>query len=272
MAWAVFRDTLWHSRLSTLLWGLGLTAIMAVTVQATPALAGMEMVDLMQAFPPWMMSFLGVTDVDVIASPNGLVALGFFGKLALLVAAYPVVMGLRVSAQEESDGMMDVVLSQPVARSRVVIEKFLAYCLTITIVMGMTIAGIFIGNIGVSLPPDLPQLEPTVLAWVTVSIIPVMIFLLALTAFIGTLVRRYRTAMAIITAYVIASFAFQIVGPMAGQDWFNMAKSFFVFNYFNVENTLKNGVSAYHVSVMLVMAVIFLAASLYQFERRDIAV
>jgi ABC-2 type transport system permease protein len=272
MAWAVFKDTLWHSRLGTLLWGLGLAAIMAVSVQATPALAGMEMVDLMKAFPSWMMSFLGVTDLDVIASPNGLVALGFFGKLALLIAAYPVVMGLRVSAQEESDGMMDIVLSQPVPRSRVVIEKFLAYCVTIMIVMGMTIGGLFLGGMGVSLPADGPQLDLAKLTLVTISIIPVMIFLLALTAFIGTLVRRYRSAMMIITAYVIASFAFQIVGPQASQDWFNVLKNFFVFNYFGVENTLKNGLSAWNIGVMLGLALAFLAAALYRFEQRDIAV
>jgi ABC-2 type transport system permease protein len=269
MAWSVFRDTLWHSRLGTVMWGIGLALIMAVSVQATPALASMEMVDLMNAFPSWMMNFLGVSDVDVIATPEGLVALGFFGKLALLIAAYPVTMGLRVSAQEEADGMMDIVLSQPIPRSRVIIEKFLAYCLTISIVMGLTIAGLYLGSIGLTIPLDINKL-----VLVTISIIPVMIFLLALTAFIGTLVRRYRTAMMIVTAYIIASFAFQIVGPSVGQgqDWFNAVKNFFVFNYFSVENTLKHGLSAWNLGVMLSLALIFLAAALYRFERRDIAV
>jgi ABC-2 type transport system permease protein len=272
MAWAVFKDTLWHSRVGTLLWGLGLALIMAVSVQATPALAGLGIDALMDAFPEWMRNFLGVTDMEVIASANGLVALGFFGKLALLIAAYPVVMGLRVTAGEESDGMMDVVLSQPVPRWRVLIEKFLAYCVTISIVMGMTIGGVYLGSMGITLPADKAPFEPNVLALVTLSIIPVMIFLLALTAFIGTLVRRYRTAMAIITAYVIASFAFQIVGPMASQEWFNVLKNFFVFNYFNVENTLKYGVSAYHIGVMLLAAAFFIVASVYRWERRDIGV
>lgn len=270
MAWAVFKDTLWHSRVGTLVWGIGLALIMAVSVQATPALAALGMDDLMNAFPEWMRNFLGVTDMELMASPNGLVALGFFGKLALLIAAYPVVMGLRVTASEESDGMMDVVLSQPIPRSRVVIEKFLAYCVTISFVMGITILGVFVGSIGLTFPPDKAPLDPLVLAMVTSSIIPVMIFLLALTAFIGTLVRRYRTAMATITAYVIASFAFQIVGPMAAQDWFDVIKNFFVFNYFNVENTLKYGVSAYHIGVMLLAAAFFMVASVYRWERRDI--
>lgn len=267
MRWSVYRDTVWHSRVGTFFWGLGLMAIMAVSVQATPALAGMEMVDLMQAFPPWMMNFLGVSDTNILASPEGLIALGFFGKLALLIAAYPVVMGLRVTAQEESDGMMDLVLSQAIPRSQVVIEKFLAYCTTICIVMGMTIMGLFLGSIGLTIAVDLNKL-----VLVSISIIPVMIFLLALTAFIGVLVRRYRTAMAIITGYVIASFAFQIVGPMAGQDWFNAIKNFFVFNYFGVENTLKNGLSVYNLAVMLGLAVVFLFASVNRFEERDIAV
>lgn len=272
MAWSVFKDTLWHSRISTLLWGLGLGFIMAVTVQATPSLASMEMVDLMEAFPSWMMNFLGVSDVNIIATPNGLIALGFFGKLALFIVAYPVAMGLRVTAQEESDGMMDLVLSQPIPRSRVVIEKFLAYSVTVVIVMGMVILSIFVGSIGLSLPEGSPAVDLDKLALVTVSIIPVLIFLLALTAFIGTLVRRYRTTMVIITAYVIASFAFQIMGPMIEVDWLDSLSNLFVFNYFGVENTLKNGLSLYNLGVMLTLAVIFIAASIYNFERRDIAV
>jgi ABC-2 type transport system permease protein len=267
MAWSVFRDTLWHSRLSIFLWGLGLMGMMAVSVQAIPLMSAMDMTELLEAFPPWMRNFLGITDFEILTKPEAMVALGFFGKLALIVAAYPVVMGLRVTASEESDGMMDVVLSQPVSRSRVLIEKFLAYTVSILIVMAMVIGGIYLGNIGLTV-----EYNSFNLVLVTISIIPVMIFLLALTAFIGTLVRRYRTAMMIVTGYIIASFAFQVVGSAASQEWFSVLKNFFIFNYFGVEHTLKDGLSFWNMAVMLVLAALFLGASLYQWEERDIAV
>lgn len=60
-------------------------------------------------------------------TPEGIVAVSFFGKFALLFTAYPVVMGMRVTSNEEDDGILDVLLSLPVARWQVILEKFAAH-------------------------------------------------------------------------------------------------------------------------------------------------
>lgn len=267
MAWSVFRDTLRYTWKMTLLWGFGFAAMMILILQLSPALNGLQLVDLFAQLPPWMMAAAGVTDVNVLASIEGLIAVGVFGKLALLFAAYPVIMGLRVTTEEEADGTMDIMLSLPLPRWRVIFEKFLAYVLNIIALMLLTLGGLYIGQYGVSLEIDINQLMI-----VTAGVIPVMIFLLALTTFTGALISRRQQVITIVTVYIIFSFAIQSLGPLVDAQWMNAIEAFALFTYYNVESTLLNGISQSHMALMLGMTVILVAASFVNFERRDIAV
>ncbi|MGJ3240382.1 MAG: ABC transporter permease subunit [Anaerolineae bacterium] len=267
MAWSVFKDTMRYTWRTTLVWGLGFAAMMFLVLQMSPALNGLQLVDLFASLPPWMMAAAGVTDVNVLASVEGLIAVGVFGKLALLFAAYPVVMGLRVTAAEESEGTLDVMLSLPLPRWRVIFEKFLAYMLNILLLMGMTLLGLYAGQWGLSLELDIQQL-----LIVTAAVIPVMIFLLALTTFIGAWVGRRQQVLTLITSYIVFSFAVQSLGGLIDNAWMDVVESFAIFTYYNVENTLLNGVVQWHVWLMIGLTVVLLAASFFNFERRDIAV
>lgn len=267
MAWSVFRDTMRYTWRMTLIWGVGFAAMMILVLQLAPVMNGLEMVELMESLPSWMLAMAGVTDPQVMTTIEGLITLGVFGKLALLFAAYPVVMGLRVTSEEETEGMMDVMLSLPLPRWRVIFEKFVAYTLNILILMAMTLGGLYIGQYGVSLELDISKLM-----LVTATVIPVMIFLLALTTFTGSVIGRRQMVITIVTVYIVFSFAIQTVGPMVDAAWMNAIESVALFTYYNVENTLVNGVTPSHVALMLSLAVVLIGASFVNFERRDIAV
>ncbi|MGB7338255.1 MAG: ABC transporter permease subunit [Phototrophicaceae bacterium] len=267
MAWAVFKDTMRYTWKMTLLWGIGFASMMILTLQLSPALNGLQLVDLFASLPPWMMAAAGVTDVNVLASVEGLIAVGVFGKLALMFAAYPVVMGLRVTSAEEDNGTMDVMLSLPLPRWRVIFEKFLAYTLNIIILMILTVSGLYIGQFGVNIDIDINKLIV-----VTLSVIPVMIFLLALTTFTGAVISRRQQVLTIITGYIIFSFVIQSLGPLVDSTWMNAIESFALFTYYNVESTLLNGVTMWHVALMLGLALLLIGGSFINFERRDIAV
>lgn len=267
MAWSVFKDTMRFTWRMTLIWGIGFAAMMALVLQLAPAMQGLELVELMSSMPAWMLAAAGVSDPESMATPEGLIALGVFGKLALLFAAYPVVMGLRVTSAEENEGMMDVMLSLPLPRWRVIFEKFLAYTLNIVMLMALTMAGLYIGNLGVSLELDIVKLMV-----VTASVMPVMIFLLALTTFTGSIISKHQLVITIVTVYIMFSYAIQTVGPMIDAPWMDAVESVALFTYYNVENTLVHGVTMWHVALMLGLAVVLVGASFINFERRDIAV
>ncbi|MEO1164674.1 MAG: ABC transporter permease subunit [Chloroflexota bacterium] len=267
MAWSVFKDTLRYTWKMTLVWGVGFAAMMALILLISPALNGLEMVELFAALPSWMLAAAGVQDVSVLGSVEGLIVVGLFGKLALLFAAYPVVMGLRVTSQEEDDGTMDVLLSLPLPRWRIIFEKFLAYTLNIFALMAMTVAGLYIGQLGATI-----ELDVAPLIVVALSVIPVMIFLLALTTLTGAIISRRQLVITVVTVYIVFSFVIQSLGPLVNTGWMDAIESVALFTYYNVENTFTNGVTVSHVVLMLGLAVAMVGASFLNFEQRDIAV
>lgn len=267
MAWSVFKDTMRFTWRMTLIWGLGFAGLMVLILQLAPAMQGLELVGLMRSLPSWMLAAAGVSNPESMATPEGLIALGVFGKLALLFAAYPVVMGLRVTSVEEKEGMMDVMLSLPLARWRVIFEKFLAYMLNIILLMGLTMLGLYVGQFGVSIELDIVKLMV-----ITASIMPVMIFLLALTTFTGSIISKHQLVLTIVTVYIMFSYMVQTVGPIVDTPWMDAIESIALFTYYNVENTLINGVTTWHVVLMLGLTVALVGASFFNFERRDIAV
>ena len=267
MAWSVFKDTMRFTWRMTLIWGIGFAAMMAMVLQLSPALNGLELVGLMESLPQWIVAMTGISDPQILGTVEGLIVMGVFGKLALLFAAYPVILGLRVTAVEESEGMMDVMLSLPLPRWRVIFEKSLAYATNVLLLMAMTVAGLYIGQVGVSIDLDVNKL-----VLVTATVIPVMIFLLALTTFTGAVFSRRQLVLTIVTVYIVFSFAIQTVGPVFDTPWMNAIESVALFTYYDIETTLIDGVTMWHVGVMLGLAVVLLAASFFNFERRDIAV
>lgn len=267
MAWAVFKDTLRDSMRITLIWGFGLAAMMVLMVQMAPMMTGMDLVSLFEDIPPVMLASLGMgDDISVLATPEGLIAFGFFGKMALVFAAFPVVMGLRATSQEEAEGTLDMVLSLPIARWRIVLEKFLAYSIDIVILSLMMIAGLYAGVPLIDIELDTMKLTLLIL-----NIVPVLIFVLAMTIFVGALISRRQTVVSIMTVFVIASFIIQTVAAMVTAGWMDIVEAFSFFSYYNVQRLLSEGVVALHIATLLILAAALIGAALYAFERRDIA-
>lgn len=270
MRWAEFKDTLRYSWQMTLIWGIGLGAMTALFVQMTPTLNGMDFVSLLEKMPEWALGAVGVTgDVQSMGTPEGIIAFGLFGKMALIFAAYPVVMGMRTTTNDESDGILDIVLSQPIPRSQLVFERFLAYTVNIIVLILLVIAGVYVGKIGVTLDEPLDTMK---IVMVSVNLIPVMIFVLAMTVFIGTFVERRQSVITIMTVFIIASFMIQTLGAMISASWMDPIELLSFFSYFNVGRILENGVVVWQVVVMLALSVTLLVAALFTFEKRDIAV
>jgi beta-exotoxin I transport system permease protein len=267
MAWAIFKDTLRESMRITFIWGFGLAAMMVLMVLMVPTMAGINFVSLLEGVPPVMLASLGMgDDISVLATPEGLIAFGFFGKMALIFAAFPVVMGLRATSQEEAEGTLDMVLSLPIARWRVVLEKFLAYSIDIMILAAMMIIGLYIG-----IPLIDIELDTRKLTLLILNIVPVLIFVLAMTIFVAALISRRQQVVSIMTVFVIASFIIQTVGAMVTAAWMDVVEAFSFFTYYNIQRLLSEGIVALHIVILLVFAAALIGASLYAFERRDIA-
>ena len=268
MIGSVFLETYKQTWKQMIYWGVGLAAMALLVILMLPLFDMQQMKDLLASFPPIILAMIGVgQELEIFATNEGFVAVGFFGKSLLIFAVYPVVMGMRITANEEDSGTMDMLLSLPIQRARVVIEKFLAYGVSIIgvvllIYFGMHL-GVLIGGV---------ELDVARLAEVTFYLIPLMLFVMAVTLLIGVVVRRRQVALGIITAYIIASYMLQTIGLAAEGTVAEPIGSVSFFTYYNAGDILTQGFIWPHIAGFVVLTAALLLASLHRYERRDIAV
>lgn len=268
MIGSVFLETLKTTWKQMVYWGVGLAAMALLVVIMVPLFNMQDMRKLLESFPPVILAMVGVgQDLEIFATNEGFVALGFFGKSALIFAVYPVVMGMRITANEEDDGTMDVLLSLPIERARVISEKFLAYALScvgvvVLIYLGLQL-GVVLGNV---------ELDVARLVEVTFYLIPLMIFIMAVTVLIAVLVRRRSVALGLVTAFVIISYMLQIIGAAAEGTVAEPIGAVSFLTYYNTGEILAQGFIWPHIAGFVGLSVVMLLASLYRYEGRDIGV
>ncbi len=268
MTGTVFIETLRQTWKQMVYWGLGLAALAILVVIMVPLFDMQDMRKLLESFPPVVLAMVGVgSDLEVFATNEGFVAMGFFGKSALIFAVYPVVMGMRVTANEEDSGTMDILLSLPLERARIIIEKFLAYALSCTGVVVLIYLGLHVGVIlgGV-------ELDVTRLLEITFYLIPLMVFIMAATVLVAALARRRTMALGIVTAFIIISYMLQTIGAAAEGTVAEPIGAISFLTYYNAGDILAQGFIWPHIAGFFVLTLAFLGATLYRYERRDIAI
>lgn len=268
MRGAIFIETLKRSVWQMVYWGLGLGAMAVFVVGFAPMFNAIDFVGMLEQMPPFLVKSLGVgDDISVLGTPEGMIAFGFFGKMALIFVVYPVVMGLRATSNDEAEGILDIVLSMPVQRTSILIEKFAAYLVTVLIIGMMITAGFALGTSLVDM-----DLDTGLLVTISLNLIPTLIFVLAFTILVGAIVGRKRLALGIITGFIIGSFMLQSIGGMLDGTTGEVIEGLSFFTYNSAASVLSSGVNMLHISGMLVLAVLMMGVSLVAFERRDVGV
>lgn len=269
MQGVVFVETLRHTWRQTLFWGIALGALAALVVLMVPLFDAIDFATILERLPPIMLQAIGFgDDMEFAVSPEGLIALGFFGKMALIFMVYPVVMGMRVTSNEEDDGTLDVLLSQPVPRWRVVLEKFAAYLLTIFVLSLVIFAGLWLGASVVNVPLDLGRM-----AQASFNLLPTLTFVLTITVFMGALFSRRQWVLALVTGFVVASFMLDNIGGLAAKGSpGETLRLLSFFNYYNPSGVMQYGLVWTNTVGMLAISAVLLVAAVWAFNRRDVGV
>ena len=268
MLGSVFLETLKQTWKPMVYWGLGLAAMALLIVLMVPLFDMQSVATLLESFPPVILAMVGIgDDLAIFTTNEGFVAVGFFGKSALIFAVYPVVMGMRISANEEDDGTSDVLLSLPISRAQVMVEKFAAYALTIVGVVVLIYLGLYVG---VALGGV--DMVVTRLAEVTFYLIPLMIFIMAATMLIAVLARRRTVTLGLVTAFVIISYMLQTIGAAAEGTVAETVGAISFLTYYNAGEILSHGFIWPHIAGFAGLSALMLLAALYRYEQREIAV
>lgn len=266
---AVFNETWRQTWLQAILWGIGLGAMGFLVVLMIPDAEGLkQMRDLIASLPPIMVRAIGVgDDLDFITTPEGFIAVGFFGKTLLILAAYPVIVGLRVTSVEEHNGTMDILLSFPLKRWQVVLQKFVAYTITAGIVIVWLFVGMLVGQVVTGLSLNMGRIAQTIL-----NTLPCLAVILAFTTLIGAMINNRRLVIGISTIFVLGSFMLDTVGQLAKGTFAEELRALSFFRYYDSTGVMQHGLSVGNFLLLLAVAGLMVSASLVAFQRRDVGV
>jgi len=260
----IFRRTLIDSRKAILGWGIlcGLLSLFVGTFY--------PMVDDLLAS---MASFLEnplikgmVGAVSDFASPAGWVGTKFLIMLPMLMAVYAVLFNNNVPAGEEERGTLDLLLSTPTPRWRVIVEKAAAFIVASLLILIQVSLGLMAA---ILITPELTIPMPIVFP-AFLNVLPLMMLLGAVTLLLCTVLRSRQTALGLAAAFIVGSYFVDTLASMSDSGFMKTLQLFSPFHYFDGEMALQDGLHVAMFAGFTAIAAVLLVLSMYAFQRRDL--
>lgn len=271
MTGTIFLETLRRSWKQIFYWGLGLSIYAFYPFLVLPDevedMASFE--EMVDAFDPSMLRAFGISDAAMLSSPEGMVGYSFFGFLLLIMSVFAVISGLNVTSTEEDAGIMNVMLSLPINRWQVVIEKLLAYTVMLFGICFIMWLGLLAGDQVAALEINLSAGD---YAEGILNVVPGTLLVMGFTAFVATVVKQRTVAIAIAGVFVAVSYVLDMVGRAAGTEAADAVRELSIFAHYNGSEILVNGIAWVSAVIVLSIAVALGMGAMAAFERREIIV
>lgn len=252
-------------RRSLLWWSVGVTAWIVIVAMMYPTIRDSSGISqLVEQYPKNILAIFGVSDMD-FSSGSGYLAGELFGfVIPLLILMLTIGAGGAVIGGAEERGLLDLVLSYPVRRSRVLLESAALIVLLALAFGAVVMLSLLVMDPIVSLRLSLPNLLGTVVGLTLLGIV-----LGWLSLVVGALTGSRGRALAVsgsvaAVAYLASSLA-QLV------DVLRPARLLSPFWYATSGSPLVSGYTWWYGLVLLAMAGFVLVIGVVRFDRRDLA-
>jgi ABC-2 type transport system permease protein len=240
-------------------WGVGIGLLLVLTVALWPSISE-EYSAMIAELPEAWIAFFGGRSLTTV---EGYLSVEFFSYAPLILGVFAVLVGSAALSGEESQGTLDLILSEPVRRSRLVLAKGFALTagvgVIIAITTALTAATVIVMDIDLS--PG-RALGAFALLW------PFELAL-ALIAMLLTLVLPGRAlAGSVLSAYLIASYVLDSMSNIepALADF----KPLYITSYYQGTNALGGQIEWAYVIGLVAIVVVTWVACVPLFARRDI--
>ncbi len=211
--------------------------------------------------------FTGGRDVRM-SEIKGFLSVEFFSWWFLLAGLYIGYISVNSITKDFEEKRMDIIFSTPISRRRYLLEKFSAvslYSLLLVIFSGlMMIASI--QNIGYGSEVDFKYLMLALIGSWPVLMIVQSVAVLSAVYFVES-----RKAVGVTLLFAFLQYALQIIANMSSQ--FRWLLDYCILGYWDYnEALLDNSFSAVDFGILIVVAIMLVALSIYMFEKKDIPV
>jgi len=259
----ILGKTLYERRLSTFIWTVVFFAFVVLIIIFFPTLKdsfGQTLKDV----PESLQNLLGnASDYQNI---NGYIDIQVIGQMVFMTLILGIITGTSLLAGDENSRTLHTLLAQPVSRSKVYTEKFIAMAIILAIacIVG-TFAGITLGALPVGEYNNIDigrSLQATFMLW----LITFAFGTLAYT--IGAITGKRSVAGIVAGFYAFGGYMITTLASTANA--LDKLNTFSPFHYFNQPSVMKHGLDMGNIAVLAIGILILFAAGLIVFRRRNI--
>lgn len=261
MAIDVCRKTWRDQRRGIVGWGTGIVALVAVEAALWPSLRDMPGIDeMLEKYPAGLKELF---DIDSMTTGTGFLNAELFSiMLPAMFLVFAISRGGRLVAGEEQDGLLATVLTTPLSRSRVLLEKAAALVAAVAALAAVLFVAVVAASAATSMG----------VAVVDAATAAVAIFLFGvefglLTLAIGAATGRRAVAVSVAALVAGASYVLYVASSLvdAVRPWRVLSP----FQHALHDGPIGAGLSPTYL-LMVLVAAIALAVAVPAFERRDL--
>lgn len=257
----VLRKTLYEKRWMLLAWSVGVFAMTFFTVVLFPNFR--EFDQLAEDLPESLRSLLG--SAESYRTIAGYVGQQIYGpQIPIFTIIMSIVLFVGISAGDEDQGILQNLLSQPVSRIRVFLEKAGAAFIILGAACLAIAAGVLIPLVIINESMSLVRLlEATIAVWLITIGFGVVAYGVAMAT------GKKGLAIGVASGYAFACFLVASLAPSV--KLLRPVEKFSLFYYYDGAQVPVSGLEWQNVIIMVGFCVITLATSLFLFRRRDLS-
>lgn len=248
------------------IWSAVLGGLVLLMMSVYPSFAedAKAMEDMLALFPEPLRNVFGM-DTLSLATYTGYYGVEVHLINTLVGSVYAALLAAGMLAKEENDRTAEFLLSKPVTRTSVVLQK-LAAVLTNLLVLNAAIAAASFACIGFA---D-ERVETDILAWYLLAAFALHVTVAAVSFLLSAIMRRTRSIVSLALGIVFLSYALHVLAGLSGT--FGFLRHASVFSYVDAAAIVEHGgLSGGKTAIMALASLLCLAGAVGYYRRKDIA-
>lgn len=259
---SVFLKTLRDLRRSIFWWCVGMSLTALYTIIAFPAVRG-----TFEDLSPYLddpLFKVFMRDFSTLQTIEGYLSINLFSfifpilSIIMAIAYFSGIIGW-----EEERGSLELLLSLPLPRWKIVLEKVAAVLIAIFIIHVVLWLSLWAGGLAVKVEANYLRIFLAILDELLLSLV-----FGGLAFFITGIGQSVGTAAGISGGLAAASYLIEAIGITS--EKFELYRKFSLFYYYGGGRPMVEGLNWNHVALFVVLTLTFIAAGILIFQRRDI--
>ena len=262
MLTSVFLKSIRDMRGQILGWGGGTAVLAGSIVLVFPSFQD-NVQDVIEMLPGVVQRLIG--DQTGTNALEGFLRLKLFDSwLPIFLSVFVILHGAAAIVGEEERRTMDLLMANPVRRGRVLLEKFAASAVALTLMCGLI-------SVGLAAAVRITGADASIgrLVWATFNAVPIALVFGAVALVGSSVAGRTRHAATASVALLVGSYFLYTLAPLSQsiEPWVKLS----LFYYYSKTEPFGDGIVMGYVTLLVGLSGVLLATAAAAFRRKDLA-